>query len=205
MTFHNPREAQPVPSSPPPSFRSRASSFTLRHLLSSEDPVTTEAERTLNETFDDGSDSDDDDSNGSDDRQRLMRSNTAASTGESRQVHDGGRPIMQETSSQSTNLQSPAVAEVPRPYTGNTPYASFSHSNDGVFANLNAKPERGEKTEEQPPVSEIYNDTIRAFLLIKVSPTKQQQRTQRPHTGKQQSSPPATSHLQMKSTSTAFP
>lgn len=29
----------------------------------------------------------------------------------------------------------------------------FSSANDGVFANLNAKPERGEKTEEQPPVS----------------------------------------------------
>lgn len=28
----------------------------------------------------------------------------------------------------------------------------FSLANDGVFANLNAKPERGEKLEEQPPV-----------------------------------------------------
>ena len=26
-------------------------------------------------------------------------------------------------------------------------------SNDGVFANLNAKPERGEKNEDLPPVS----------------------------------------------------
>lgn len=34
-----------------------------------------------------------------------------------------------------------------------TPYSTFSSSNDGVFANLNAKPELGEKTEEQPPVS----------------------------------------------------
>ena len=34
-----------------------------------------------------------------------------------------------------------------------TPYTTFSSSNDGVFANLNAKPELGEKTEEQPPVS----------------------------------------------------
>lgn len=29
----------------------------------------------------------------------------------------------------------------------------LSSANDGVFANLNAKPERGEKVEEQPPVS----------------------------------------------------
>ena len=32
------------------------------------------------------------------------------------------------------------------------PFATFSSANDGVFANLNAKPEKGEKVEELPPV-----------------------------------------------------
>ena len=155
MTFHSSHETQPVPSSPPPSFRSRTSSLTSRHLLSSEDPVATDAERTLNETFDDGSDSDDENGNGGDDRQRLMRSNPVASTGESRPVHDGGRPTIQQMNSQLSDLPPLTAAEIPRPYTGGVPYSSFSHSNDGVFANLNAKPERGEKIEEQPPVSDL--------------------------------------------------
>lgn len=34
-------------------------------------------------------------------------------------------------------------------------YGGGSTSNDGVFANLDAKPERGEKTEEQPPVCDL--------------------------------------------------
>jgi len=42
-----------------------------------------------------------------------------------------------------------------------TPYSTFSSSNDGVFANLNAKPELGEKTEEQPPVSFYKPDSQR--------------------------------------------
>ena len=35
-------------------------------------------------------------------------------------------------------------------------------SNDGVFANLNAKPERGEKLEEHPPVS---NEVLPSFII----------------------------------------
>ena len=48
----------------------------------------------------------------------------------------------------------PVTSNVPaRPSSGAAPFSAFSHSNDGVFANLSAKPERGEKIEEQPPVS----------------------------------------------------
>lgn len=140
------------PSSPPPSFRSRASSPSSRRLLS-EDPVATEAERTLADTFDDGSESDEECQNNGDDRQRLMRSNTIQSNTDQRAVYDGDRPNLPRTVTRFPGGEVPPVAfNVPaRPYT-TAPPSSLSHSNDGVFANLNAKPERGEKLEEQPPV-----------------------------------------------------
>jgi hypothetical protein len=46
------------------------------------------------------------------------------------------------------------------PPTGGRVYGSGAAS-DGVFANLSAKPERGEKIEEHPPVCIISNDTSR--------------------------------------------
>lgn len=142
-----------IPSSPPPSFRSRASSPSSRHLLS-EDPITTEAERTLADTFDDGSDSDDDGHNEGDDRQRLMRANTHQSDSEQRTVNDGNGPNLPEAVTRLPVVAPPLSSNVPaRPYTGASPFSTYSHSNDGVFANLDAKPERGEKLEEQPPVS----------------------------------------------------
>ena len=144
--------AEPIPSSPPPSFRSRASSPSSRRLLSS-DPIASEAERTLADTFDDGSDSDDDENRQGDDRQRLMRASTTLSEAEQRVVHDGNRPDLSTTATRLPGQVPPATNIPARPYTGGAPFSSFSHSNDGVFANLNAKPERGEKLEEQPPVS----------------------------------------------------
>ena len=152
-TSRRPSNAETTPSSPPPSFRSRASSVTSRHLLS-EDPITTEAERTLADTFDDGSDSDDDGHNEGDDRQRLMRANTRQSELEQRRVNDSNGPNLAGAVTRLPVVAPPVSSNVPaRPYTGATPYSTFSHSNDGVFANLDAKPERGEKLEEQPPVS----------------------------------------------------
>ena len=131
---------EPTPSSPPPSFRSRASSVASRHLLTSEDPIATEAERTLADTFDDGSDSDDEGNNAGDDRQRLMRTSTLQSIPEQTVAQHGDR----------TNVPKP-VTQIPvRP--AGAPYPSLRH-NDGVFANLDAKPERGEKSEDTPPVS----------------------------------------------------
>lgn len=154
-TSQRPSNTEATPSSPPPSFRSRASSPSSRHLLS-EDPIITEAERTLADTFDDGSDSDDDGHNEGDDRQRLMRANTHQSQLEQRAVHDGNGPNLSGAVTRLPVVVHPVSSNVPaRPYTGATPYSTFSHSNDGVFANLNAKPERGEKLEEQPPVSTL--------------------------------------------------
>ena len=150
-----PSNAETTPSSPPPSFRSRASSPSSRHLLS-EDPITTEAERTLADTFDDGSDSDDDGHNEGDDRQRLMRANTHQSETEQRVARDGNRPNLPGAVTRLPAVVPSVTSNVTtRPHTGATPFSAFSHSNDGVFANLNAKPERGEKLEEQPPVDSL--------------------------------------------------
>lgn len=143
-----------IPSSPPPSFRSRASSPSSRHLLSSEDPITSEAERTLADTFDDGTASDNE-SNDGDDRQRLMRGNPQPTSED-----DESRPTLQRavTELPSFPASAPGTLAAPvRVYGG----GARPSSNDGVFANLSAKPEHGEKLEEQPPVrSLISHDRI---------------------------------------------
>ncbi|KAL9012658.1 MAG: hypothetical protein Q9173_002582 [Seirophora scorigena] len=139
-----------VPSSPPPSFRSRASSPSSQHLLNSEDPLTSEADRTLADTFDDGSVSDADSNDGGDDRQRLMRGNTVLPTDtQTTTTSDGARPVP----IQRTVTEFPGVTPVAPGRTRGMPYSTFASSNDGVFANLNAKPERGEKQEEEKPPS----------------------------------------------------
>ena len=182
----SPSDRNPTPSSPPPSFRSRTSSPSSRRLLHSEDPITSDAERTLADTFDDGSDSDEDADNNGDDRQRLMRATTAQSVTYT-SVNDEDNPAIP----QPPNASLPVVANVPaRPYTRAAPFSSLSQSNDGVFANLNAKPERGEKTEEQPPVRPFQTkpSTFATILTSLVnSPTKLPQPTQLHPTGKQQS------------------
>lgn len=80
-----------------------------------------------------------------------MRATPASPRDEQRVVHDGARPaVLQRTVTEFPGVTPAGVrqsivpgAAVPNQYTA---------ANDGVFANLNAKPERGEKTEEQPPV-----------------------------------------------------
>ncbi|KAL8951401.1 MAG: hypothetical protein Q9222_002622 [Ikaeria aurantiellina] len=140
-----------VPSSPPPSFRSRASSPTSRHLLTSQDPLASEVDRTLADTFDDGSASDTESNDGGDDRQRLVRGNTIppidAQT--TTTTTDGSRPVQ----IQRTVTSFPGVTPVVSGRTRGMPYSTFTSSNDGVFANLSAKPERGEKLEEEKPPS----------------------------------------------------
>lgn len=154
-----PASGETTPFSPPPSFRSHTSSPS-RHLLSS-DPIATEAERNLADTFDDGSDSDDDGHNEGDDRQRLMRANTIESETEQRTVCDGNRPELLRTVTRFPGASPVTATTVPARPAG-APFNSFSQ-NDGVFANLNAKPERGEEKEEQPPVSLCPLDVSYAF------------------------------------------
>ena len=86
-----------------------------------------------------------------------MRANTHRSDSEQRAVHNGDGPNLPGAVGAVTRLPvvvPPVSSNIPaRPSTGPAPFSAFSHSNDGVFANLSAKPERGEKIEEQPPVS----------------------------------------------------
>ncbi|MCJ1314287.1 hypothetical protein MMC25_007967 [Agyrium rufum] len=130
-----------VPLSPPPSFRSRASSSAShhRHAQSQSNAV----DRTLVDTFGDG-DASDSDPEDADSRQRLMRDNVSATQSERESVSTQGSlsrrftEIPTFTPLSTTNLHVISGSRV-------------TASNDGVFANLDAKPERGEKLEEQPP------------------------------------------------------
>jgi hypothetical protein len=130
-----------VPASPPPSFHSRAASpsnTASRHLLS-EDPLTADADRTLADTFDTDSE-DEEEGDGRDDRQRLMRGQPEPE-GES----DDDNVVRQGMHRRVTqlpvfNTQAPSGRIV------------GGGQNDGVFANLSAKPTRGEDLEEKPPV-----------------------------------------------------
>ncbi|KAF2085310.1 hypothetical protein K490DRAFT_75174 [Saccharata proteae CBS 121410] len=135
-SYSNPQ--YPIPSSPPPSFRSRASSPTSRHLLSGHDPLASDADRELEDTFA-GPDDDDSDEehDGVDDRQRLMRGQPNATADEAIP-----RPIERRVT------QFPTFT----PTSGRT--VGGGSGNDGVFANLSAKPTRGEDAEEKPPTYE---------------------------------------------------
>ena len=135
--------------SPPPSFRSRASSPSSQHFLTSQDPLAADAERTLNDTFNDGSDSEDEHTG--DDRQRLMRSNTAHSTTE--QQNNSVRPPLPRNITTLPPPNTPAALGAALAAPTRRPAAFNQSQNDGVFANLDAKPEKGEKLEELPPVS----------------------------------------------------
>ncbi|TVY57297.1 Metal homeostatis protein BSD2 [Lachnellula suecica] len=136
-----------TPNSPPPSFRSRASSPTSRHLAS--DSHSAPVDQNLADTFDaDGSDSDEE--NDGDDRQRLMRGQPApaadATPPQSTSTAATRPPIIER---RPTIL--PAFNPTTRP-TGRV-YGGGSGS-DGVFANLSAKPETGGEKEEHPPTYE---------------------------------------------------
>ncbi|KAI9652137.1 MAG: hypothetical protein M1829_001842 [Trizodia sp. TS-e1964] len=154
-----------VPTSPPPSFRSRASSPTSRHLLS-QDPLVSDADQALAASFDpnDGSDSEADDDDDDNDQRRLMRPSSSRRDSGDESVEDA--EVDQPSSGREPRPGAVArrVTELPvfnpppglvssamrRVYGG----GSRSTPNDGVFANLSAKPERGEKEDEKPPTYE---------------------------------------------------
>lgn len=150
----NPGRSDLAPTSPPPSFRSRSSSPSSRRLLHG-DPLRND-DQELTDAFgsEDGSDDDDE----PDDRQRLMR---AAPDGWAPPDHDQTTAASSSESQGNVQNQSQGGAGVPRRPTmlpsfttpGSGGSRSITASNDGVFANLAAKPERGEKDEGLPPVS----------------------------------------------------
>ena len=130
-----------IPSSPPPSFRSRASSPTSRRLLD-QDSLASEADQNLADTFDDGfSDHEDH----GDDRQRLVRVD-ANSVEPNVTTRAGTAPLIERRVTELPAFTPPTAR--PQGRSVNRP------TNDGVFANLAAKPERGENLDEKPPTYE---------------------------------------------------
>lgn len=147
-----------VPSSPPPSFHSRSCSPSSRRLLRDESR-NNEADQTLADAFGEGDESDADDE--PDDRQRLMRANPEPPTSR----YNNNNNINEAASSSEArtepqNNESQGSGTRPRSTTILPSFGSqratsgrlISSTNDGVFANLAAKPERGEKNEDLPPV-----------------------------------------------------
>lgn len=134
-----------TPNSPPPSFRSRDSSPTSRRLLA-QDPLNNDGERDLEDAFGDGSD----DENEEDDRQRLMRANP----------NEAQQPTAASNSAPRATVER-RVTELPvfRAPTR----AMDQQANDGVFANLGAKLERGEQLDEKPPVCIHVSPTVTQY------------------------------------------
>ncbi|OKL63864.1 hypothetical protein UA08_00630 [Talaromyces atroroseus] len=138
-----PNLTAPIPTSPPPSFHSRSPSPSSHRLLH-DDPLRDGPDNALEDAFDDGNGSDDDDE--ADDRQRLMRGDpTAANTGTvispESNAEDSQPSATQRRYTMLPTFSSPA----------NSRLVGTGSSNDGVFANLNAKPERAEKHQEDLP------------------------------------------------------
>lgn len=135
-----------VPNSPPPSFRSRASS----RKPSRDDERQSEEERNLNDAFDAPSDDESDDGNPRDQRRLISGDHTPQT------------PSNEDASAESRDAQRPTVTQrrvtevpifVPTVPSGRV-VGGGSHANDGVWANLNAKPRAGEDLEEKPPTYE---------------------------------------------------
>jgi hypothetical protein len=70
----------------------------------------------------------------------------------SSQDHQDGSGRRTATELLNVNPVAPTPVQTNRIY-GSRGHNQYTSANDGVFANLNAKPERGEKLEEHPPVS----------------------------------------------------
>ena len=130
-----PRPTQPIPNSPPPSFRSRASSRERNQRVNSD----------LADAFDtDGDDSDDE----ADDRQRLVRGSSSLATG-SATPNDAASSWTSQTQGTTAHTTS---ASAPGPTRTSGRVYGGGIQSDGVFSNLTAKPERGgEEKEELPP------------------------------------------------------
>ena len=138
----------PVPNSAPPSFRSRASTSSSRR--AEHDDIRSDAERMLAETFNDGEVSEGE-QEASDDRQRLIHRSYGPQANDTRS-HYSARLNRRMTEIPSFVNFRPANTNAARGRSQNPSLPNLTPSNDGVFANLDAKPELGEKLEEQPPV-----------------------------------------------------
>jgi hypothetical protein len=114
-----------VPASPPPPFSSRPTSPSASdRLLDRQDPLDTPG----------GSDDEDDEA---DDRQRLVQSQPSAP---------------EASSARSAPAVETRVAQYPAFATTTNQLYGSGRANDGVFANLSAKPSHSEEVDEKPPV-----------------------------------------------------
>ncbi|KAK5126254.1 hypothetical protein LTR85_010489 [Meristemomyces frigidus] len=130
-----------LPNSPPPSFRSRASS----RRQSREEDRQSEEERNLHDAFDAPSDDEDDDESTRDQRRLIPQSPTgqeaAPPTG------DAQRPTVPQRRATEIPVYAPTA-------TSGRVVGGGSQANDGVWANISAKPRAGEDLEEKPPTYE---------------------------------------------------
>ncbi|OTB00775.1 hypothetical protein M426DRAFT_324015 [Hypoxylon sp. CI-4A] len=127
---------QSAPNSPPPSFHSRSSSFDRRR-------------QNVDPTLADAFDAEDDDSDDEpDDRQRLVRGNSFPIS------HSSGQDQSRDTAIPSAPERQPHWSNEANQQAGSRVYGGGIQS-DGVFSNMMARPERGEKiVEEAPPTYE---------------------------------------------------
>ncbi|KAF2155318.1 hypothetical protein K461DRAFT_266601 [Myriangium duriaei CBS 260.36] len=128
-------QSHPIPSSPPPSFRSRVSS---RRGSTSNNPPESDVERSLDDAFGGSHDSDDEGEN--QESHRLVS-----------QSASDAPPVpgnLQRRVTEFPGAAPSATATTTRVYGGG------SGTRDGVFANISAKPTRDEDLEEKPPTYE---------------------------------------------------
>ncbi|KAI5859941.1 hypothetical protein GGS23DRAFT_255839 [Durotheca rogersii] len=130
--------SRPIPNSPPPSFHSRSSSLDRRR-------------QTVDPTLADAFDAEDDSDDEPDDRQRLVRGNSfptpANSASQNSNPRNDGPPVPAVQAPQPSGSAN-------APHTSSRVYGGGIQS-DGVFSNMMARPERGEKiVEEAPPTYE---------------------------------------------------
>ncbi|ORY67100.1 uncharacterized protein BCR38DRAFT_407113 [Pseudomassariella vexata] len=137
------------PRSPPPSFHSRASSLERRRQQN--------VDAALADAFDtEGDDSDDE----PDDRQRLVRGNSFPISNGSTPNTTGADSRPAAPAQQWTQSSHPSAASSTAPIQTPSSQAQLlgyggGIQSDGVFSNMMARPERGEKiVEEQPPTYE---------------------------------------------------
>jgi hypothetical protein len=136
------QNSQAIPNSPPPSFRSHNSS--RRNSAQHNHRHDQDADRDIDDAFAAPSDDESDHDGPNADRQRLVPSRTRDSPEPAAPVQPPrlGRRVTE------INMFLPGGSR-----SGNTTtIGGGSSANDGVFANISAKPTRGEELDEKPPV-----------------------------------------------------
>ncbi|KAI4843554.1 hypothetical protein E4T45_08556 [Aureobasidium sp. EXF-8846] len=139
------QNSQAIPNSPPPSFRSHNSS--RRNSAQHNHHHDQDADRDIDDAFAAPSDDEDDRDAPNADRQRLVQTNDLDSAEPAAPVQPPrlGRRVTE------INMFLPGGS---RSNNTTTTIGGGSSANDGVFANISAKPTRGEELDEKPPTYE---------------------------------------------------